>query len=297
MIGRSPKVEFFSRASRLALWRRPVDKEAIKRILVRGPNWLGDAVMCEPALRGLRRLFPDAQIALLVKPAVADLFIGHPALTHVLTYDSKGRHAGLPGKWALAGQLRRQGFDLAILFQNAFEAAFLTFLAGVPRRYGYATDGRSLLLSDSVAVPDRRMLVHQVRYYWDLLKPLGLTGDPPAPELVVFPEEEQAMAGRFAQGGLTAHGYRRRHQPRFNLWRGQTLVARTVRRGHGPTQAHHSRISRATSQRRDFWRRRGRAFGTGHCCASIVQIPGFVRCHDDPGTHGGVETVCHASHE
>ena len=181
-----------------------MDKAVIKRILVRGPNWLGDAVMCEPALRGLRKLFPDAQITLLVKPAVADLFVGHPALTRVLTYDSKGRHAGLPGKWALAGQLRRQGFDLAVLFQNAFEAAFLTFLAGVPRRYGYATDGRSLLLSDSVAAPDRRTLVHQVRYYWDLLKPLGLTGDPPAPELIVFPEEEEAMAGRFAKGGLTA---------------------------------------------------------------------------------------------
>ena len=181
-----------------------MDRETTKKILVRGPNWLGDAVMCEPALRGLRRLFPDAQIALLVKPAVADLFAGHPALTRVLTYDTKGRHAGLFGKWALAGQLRRQGFDLAVLFQNAFEAAFLTFLASVPRRYGYATDGRSLLLSDPVAAPDRRTLVHQVRYYWDLLKPLGLTGDPPAPELVVFPEEEQAMAGRFAQGGLTA---------------------------------------------------------------------------------------------
>ena len=181
-----------------------MDRKTIKRILVRGPNWLGDAVMCEPALRGLRKLFPDAQIALLVKPAVADLFVGHPALTRVLTYDTKGRHAGLSGKWALAGQLRRQGFDLAVLFQNAFEAAFLTFLAGVPRRYGYATDGRSLLLSDPVAAPDRRTLVHQVRYYWELLKPLGLTGDPSAPELVVFPEEEQAMAGRFAQGGLTA---------------------------------------------------------------------------------------------
>ena len=181
-----------------------MNRETINRILVRGPNWLGDAVMCEPALRGLRKLFPDAQIALLVKPAVADLFVGHPALTRVLTYDTKGRHAGLSGKWALAGQLRRQGFDLAVLFQNAFEAAFLTFLAGVPRRYGYATDGRSLLLSDPVAAPDRRTLVHQVRYYWELLKPLGLTGDPSAPELVVFPEEEQAMAGRFAQGGLTA---------------------------------------------------------------------------------------------
>ncbi len=182
-----------------------MDKEAIKRILVRGPNWLGDAVMCEPALRGLRRLFPDAQISLLVKPAVADLFTGHPALMRVLTYDSKGRHAGLFGKWALAEQLRRQSFDLAVLFQNAFEAAFLTFLAGVPRRYGYATDGRSLLLSNPVAVPDRRALTHQVRYYWDLLKPLGLTGDPPAPELVVSPEEEQAMAGRLAQGGFTAN--------------------------------------------------------------------------------------------
>jgi len=179
-----------------------VDRNAIKRILVRGPNWLGDAVMCESALRGLRSLFPDAQIALLVKPGVADLFAGHPALTRVLTYDTNGRHAGLSGKWALAGQLRRQDFDLAILFQNAFEAALLTFLAGVPRRYGYATDARSLLLTDPVAAPDRRTLVHQVRYYWDLLKPLGLTGDPSAPELVVFPEEEQAMAGRFSQGGV-----------------------------------------------------------------------------------------------
>ncbi len=179
-----------------------MDKKAIKRILVRGPNWLGDAVMCEPALRGLRSLFPDAQISLLVKPGVADLFAGHPALTRVLTYDAKGRHAGLSGKWALAGQLRRQGFDLAVLFQNAFEAAFLTFLAGVPRRYGYATDGRSWLLSNPIAAPDRHTSVHQVRYYWDLLKPLGLTGDPLAPGLAVFPEEEQAMARRLTQGGL-----------------------------------------------------------------------------------------------
>ena len=179
-----------------------MNKETIKRILVRGPNWLGDAVMCEPALRALRNMFPDAHIALLVKPAVADLFAGHPALTRVLIYDSKGPHEGLSGKWALAGQLRRQSFDLAILFQNAFEAALLSFLAGVPRRYGYATDGRSLLLSDPVAVPSRSTLVHQVRYYWDLLKPLGITGEPSAPELTVFPDEERAMTERFAKGGF-----------------------------------------------------------------------------------------------
>ena len=181
-----------------------MNKEAIKRILVRGPNWLGDAVMCEPTLRGLRSLFPEAQIALLVKPYVAEVFAGHPAVTRMLTYDSKGRHAGLTGKWALACQLRRQGFDLAVLFQNAFEAALLSFLAGVPRRCGYAIDGRGLLLSDPIALPDRRSPPHLVRYYWDILKPLGLTGDPAAPHLVVFPEEEQAMEERFAKGGLTA---------------------------------------------------------------------------------------------
>ena len=169
---------------------------------MRGPNWLGDAVMCEPALRGLRQLFPEAEITLLVKPAIAELFIGHPALAHVLIYDDKGRHAGLTGKWTLAGLLRRHRFDLAVLLQNAFEAALLAFLAGVPRRYGYATDGRSFLLSEPVALPDRRTLLHQVAYYWNLLKPLGLSGDPPAPKLIVSSDEEAAMSRRLVQAGI-----------------------------------------------------------------------------------------------
>ncbi len=173
-----------------------------RNVLVRGPNWLGDAVMCEPALRGLRQLFPEAEITLLVKPAIAELFIGHPALARVLIYDDKGRHAGLTGKWTLAGLLRRHRFDLAVLLQNAFEAALLAFLAGVPRRYGYATDGRSLLLSQPVAVPDRRTLLHQVEYYWNLLKPLGLSGDPPAPKLIVSSDEEAAMGRRLVQAGI-----------------------------------------------------------------------------------------------
>ncbi|WP_455388862.1 lipopolysaccharide heptosyltransferase II [Petrachloros mirabilis] len=173
-----------------------------KNILVRGPNWLGDAVMCEPALRGLRLIAPDAIISLLVKPAVAELFMGHPAINHLVLYEDKGRHAGLSGKWALAGELRKANFDLALLFQNAFEAALLAFVAGVPRRYGYATDGRSLLLSDPVAVPDRRVPVHQVQYYWNLLRPMGLTGEPSTPGLCVAQDEDQAMAARLEKMGI-----------------------------------------------------------------------------------------------
>jgi heptosyltransferase-2 len=180
-----------------------VIKPPVQRILVRGPNWLGDAVMCEPALRSLKRLFPQATVTLLVKPSVAGLFERHPSVDRLMLYEDNRRHAGLSGKWRLAGELRRGGFDLAVLFQNAFEAALLTAAAGIPRRYGYATDGRTLLLSEPVAKPDRHKVVHQVQYYWDMLKPLGLTGEPASPELVVSPQEEEAMAGRLKQVGIT----------------------------------------------------------------------------------------------
>src|SRR5512146_1934659 len=148
--------------------RRFVRKQTAKHIVVRGPNWLGDAVMCEPALRGLRRIAPEARISLLVKPAVAELFKVHPAIDQLLVYDDNGRHAGWSGKWILARELRLARFDLAVLFQNAFEAALLAYAAGVPRRYGYATDGRSVFLTEPVAVPDRHAPVHQVEYYWNL---------------------------------------------------------------------------------------------------------------------------------
>jgi heptosyltransferase-2 len=159
--------------------------------------------MCEPALRGLRRLFPQASITMLVKASVAGLFESHPAVDRMLLYDDKGRHAGLTGKWRLAGDLRRQTFDLAVLFQNAFEAALITTLAGIRRRYGYATDGRSFLLSEPVATQDRRTPVHQVEYYWNMLKPLGLAGPPDHPELFVSPEEEGSMAERLRHAGIT----------------------------------------------------------------------------------------------
>lgn len=172
------------------------------RILVRAPNWIGDAVMCEPALRGLRALFPKSEITLLAKPAITELFITYPGVDRLLVYNDRGIHAGLSGKWTLAGLLRRHQFDLAVLFQNAFEAALLTWLAGIRRRYGYVTDGRAFLLTDPVARPDRATLVHQVHYYWDLLKPLGVTGAPPVPSLAVSADETRAMKERLVEAGV-----------------------------------------------------------------------------------------------
>src|SRR5215475_10179654 len=158
--------------------RLDMRREAVRRIVVRGPNWLGDAVMCEPALKGLRRLFPQATLTLLVKPAVAELFVNHPAIDHILLYEDKGRHAGLGGKWKLAAELRQARFDLAVLLQNAFEAALLAYLAGVPRRYGYATDGRSLFFTDPVANPFPSQPLYQRAHSRDTREPLGLRAAP-----------------------------------------------------------------------------------------------------------------------
>lgn len=179
-----------------------MSKTLPQKILVRAPNWIGDAVMCEPALRGLRSLFPAAELTLLAKPSIAELYAGYSALDHVLVYDDRAAHAGISGKWSLAGVLRRRRFDVAVLFQNAFEAAFIAWLAGIPRRYGYATDGRVLFLTQPVAVPHREMPAHQVEYYWNMLKPLGASGEAPPPTLHVSDDEDRMVDRRLASAGI-----------------------------------------------------------------------------------------------
>lgn len=178
-------------ARRIARLTRP---GAVKRILVRGTNWIGDAVLTTPALAALRARFPQARIALLVKPAVAELLQCHPAIDDIVLYRDPGPHAGLGGKLSLAIQLNRGRYDLAILLQNAFEAAAVTALAGIPNRYGYATDGRSFLLTHRVPLTPKVRRKHQVEYYLEMLKPLGVPVEPSAPTLRTTPGEDAAAS-------------------------------------------------------------------------------------------------------
>jgi len=181
-----------------------VRKESVRRLLVRGPNWIGDAVMCEPALSEVRRLFPEAEVTLLVKPIIAELLAHHPAVDLTLVYEDRRKYAGLAGKWALADELRRRRFDLAILFQNAFEAALISFLAGIARRYGYATDGRGWLLTDPIERGSKTVCKHQVQYYLDLLRPLGDIGSVVSPRLFLSEQEEREMTAKLAERGVGA---------------------------------------------------------------------------------------------
>jgi len=132
---------------------------------------VGDAVMSLPALRALRERLPQAHIAILAKPWVAECI----AASRFATVDPVYR-GDLTSKWRAARELRPENFDCAILFQNAFEAAAIAFAARIPERIGYARDGRSPLLTKAIAVPRAGEIPrHQRFYYLELLRRAGLS--------------------------------------------------------------------------------------------------------------------------
>lgn len=155
---------------------RLLGQRPLQRILVRGVNWIGDAVMTTPALAALRYHYPQAEIVMLVNPLVAQLFTCHPCVDRVMVYDKKGLHHGLAGFWRMACELRAQRFDAAVLLQNAIEAALLVVVAGIPCRAGYTTDGRRLLLNYPVPVTAADKRLHHTDYYLQLLAQLGIEG-------------------------------------------------------------------------------------------------------------------------
>ncbi len=133
----------------------------VKRIIVRGTNWVGDAMMTLPALRELRRLFPDAHITLATRSGAKGLFTGAEFVDELLIHDGRGIRSFFPQlrKW-------RQGrFDLSVLFTNSFESALVAALAKIPMRIGYATDGRARLLTHPIELPEWRSTRHEIFFY------------------------------------------------------------------------------------------------------------------------------------
>ena len=150
----------------------------VQRILVRSTNWVGDAVMSIPALEALRARFPRAEIVLLSKPWVSELFWHHPAVNRQIIYKPKSEHRGPLGFAKLVRELRAEKFDAALLLQNAFQAAWMAWLARIPLRIGYARDNRSFLLHDAIEPPLPAAYGHQVYYYLQLLFRAGLIDKP-----------------------------------------------------------------------------------------------------------------------
>src|SRR5450755_2134197 len=138
--------------------------------------------MCLPALRAIRERFPEAHITLLARSWVADLYAQESFTNRILMCDAKPW-------WTVAVELRRHRFDCAILLQNAFEAAWVAWLAGIPNRIGYNRDGRGFLLTRAVKVPKPGEIPrHQRFYYLELLRRAGLIRTLPAEDITIVPQ-------------------------------------------------------------------------------------------------------------
>ncbi len=182
----------------------PIDTGPVKRLLVRSTNWIGDAVMTTPAVRAIRESFPRAEISLLAKPWVAPVFAHSPHVDRIVVYDANGRHRGISGTLRLARDLRRHRFQAAILLQNAIEAALLTWMAGIPVRVGFDTDGRRLLLTHPVHRTRQVKTIHQTGYYLAMLAGAGLRTGRPELFLRLGHDDRRRAARRLSGWGVTA---------------------------------------------------------------------------------------------
>lgn len=139
------------------------------KVMIRVPNWVGDAVMAVPALKELRRILADSHITLIARPWVAGLFDGEGLADDLIPV--RDAH-NLPQKAmhfiSAARRLRRERFDLAVLLQNAFGAALMARAGRIAKIVGYPTDGRRALLDCAIPFEENFKALHQVRYYLNI---------------------------------------------------------------------------------------------------------------------------------
>lgn len=168
--------------------------KSCKNLLVRGVNWIGDAVMTMPALRALRENLPDTKISLLVRPWVAPLFENNPDIDEIILYEDK--FDSLLGRFKLSSLLKAKKFCSSILFQNAFDAALIAFLSGIPERIGYSRDGRGFLLTRAIPFNRDDRKIHHVFYYLNILKNIGIDIDTEYSQPYIYLSMEERLRAR-----------------------------------------------------------------------------------------------------
>ncbi len=182
------------------------------KLLIRATNWVGDAILALPAIRAVRSRFSNAQISILARPTIADIYRDQDISNELIAYDPKGEHRSWSGRQQLITDLRSRHFDVALLLQNAFDAAWLAWRAAIPERIGYARDGRSFLLTKAIRVPKQGEIAsHEKFYYLELLRRAGWLDNFPQVDQISLQISDSARrnaAETLRQAGSRPHAQR-----------------------------------------------------------------------------------------
>jgi heptosyltransferase-2 len=161
-----------------------------QRLVVRAPNWLGDAVMALPALESLRAAMPAAHVTIAAIGSIAPMFEEDTSAAPeaVLTIGDRANEAAL---------LAAGSFDAALLLPNSFRSAWDARRAGIPERWGMSGNLRRMLLTRGVARP--RGKIHQSEYYLALVRGLGFEARASRPRISVRPHTVSRVDGLFSR--------------------------------------------------------------------------------------------------
>lgn len=202
---------------------------AARRILAVRLDNLGDVLVTGPALRGIKRSLPEAELTLLAGPVGAQVGRLHPDLHDVMVYQAPWTDpwCRLPQdsgrEQAMIAALRARCFDAAVIFtsfrQSALPAAYLCYLADIPLRLAASIDGPGSLLTTRHKHPER--LLHEVERGLDLIGAVGLGTDERDLVLAVPAAARAALAARLAALGLAER------RPLFVVHPGCSMPART----------------------------------------------------------------------
>ncbi len=147
-----------------------------RKILLVRTDRLGDLVLTTPAIKAVRDAYPDAYIAMIVRPYGELVVKDNPYLDEVIVYDKSGLHRSAIATIRFALRLRKAGFDRAIIFHPTNRMHIIAYIANIPRRVGY--DNRlSFLLTDRIKNLKHEGKKHERDYTLDLLKALGIESD------------------------------------------------------------------------------------------------------------------------
>jgi ADP-heptose:LPS heptosyltransferase len=172
------------------------------RILAVRTDRIGDLILSLPAIQAVRKRFPDADLEVMVAPATREVVERSPSVDGLLIDDRFGLHCGLRGFAALLGEIRREKYDVVLLFHPTLRLALLFFLARVHERIGTASRFYSPLFTRRVWHRRSRSERHESDYCLELAGLLGVDQRPDHPLLDLTEEDRSWARERLADWGV-----------------------------------------------------------------------------------------------